>query len=145
MIPITEELRHEAGQKARGKFPLFCCLVTLCSLSLISFMLAGCTTKAQARAQAQAAFVAGQQQAIMRMQQSQVPSVTVHGAVRNPLIPWTEDLTVAKAIVAAVYYGAKDPVEIFVVRRGQAFRVDAKQLLHGNDPVLESGDVMEIR
>lgn len=112
---------------------------------LAASALVGCTTEAKAKAQAQAAFAAGQQQAMMRMQQNQVPNVIVHGAVRNPLIPWTEDLTVAKAIVAAGYYEAKDPTEIFIVRKGQAFRVDPKQLLTGNDPPLESGDVMEIR
>jgi hypothetical protein len=107
--------------------------------------LAGCTTKSKAKAEARAAFAAGQQQAVMRMQQNQTPSVTVHGAVRNPLIPWTEGLTVTKAIVAAEYFGRKDPAEIIVVRRAQAFRVDPKLLLQGTDPPLEAGDIMEIR
>ena len=107
--------------------------------------LTGCTTKAKAKADAQAAFAAGQQQAMMHMQQSQTPSVTVHGSVRNPLIPWTEGLTVAKAIVAADYFGRRDPAEILVVRKGQAFRVDPKLLLKGTDPPLEAGDIMEIR
>jgi hypothetical protein len=49
------------------------------------------------------------------MQLTQNPSVAVQGAVRNPLIPWTEGLTVARAIVAAVYFGAKDPNEIILV------------------------------
>jgi hypothetical protein len=120
-------------------------VVRICCACLIASALAGCTTKAKAKAEAQAAFAAGQQQAMIRMQQTQVPNVTVHGAVRNPLIPWAEDLTVAKAIVAADYYGRKDPAEIFVVRKGQAFRVDPKQLLTGNDPPLQAGDVMDIR
>ena len=112
---------------------------------LIAFALAGCTTKAKAKAQAQAAFAAGQQQAMIRMQQTQAPNVTVHGAVKNPLIPWTEDLTVAKAIVAADYYGPKDPAQIFIVRKGQAVRVDPKQLLNGNDPPLEANDLLDLQ
>ncbi len=119
--------------------------VCCCCPLLLALALTGCVSKSKAKAEARAAFAAGQQQALMRMQQAQNPSVTVHGAVRNPLIPWTEDLTVAKAIVAAVYFGARDPKEIIVVRQGQAFQVDPKQLLNGVDPPLQSGDVMEIR
>jgi hypothetical protein len=120
--------------------PVYCCFAFLLALGL-----AGCTTKAKADAKARAAFAAGQEQATMRMQQTQTPSVTVQGTVRNPLIPWTEDLTVAKAIVAAGYFGRRDPAEILVVRKGQAFRVDPKQLLNGTDPPLQAGDIMEIR
>jgi hypothetical protein len=115
-----------------------------CSL-LLALALAGCTTKAKANAQARAAFAAGQQQALMRMQQTQNPSVTVHGAVRNPLIPWTEEMTVAKAIISAVYFGPKDPQEIIIVRQGHAFHVDPKQLLNGTDPPLQSGDILELK
>ena len=117
----------------------------ICCLLAVSFALAGCVSKAKAKAQAQAAFAAGQQQAMIHMQQTQGPNVTVHGAVRNPLIPWTEDMTVAKAIVAANYYGAKDPAQILVVRKGRAFQVDPKQLLNGNDPPLEAGDLLDIK
>jgi hypothetical protein len=120
---------------------LVCCGCVL----LFTLGLAGCTTKSKAKAEARAAFAAGQQQATMRMQQNQTPNVTVHGAVRNPLIPWTEGLTVTKAIIAAEYFGRKDPAEIIVVRRAQAFRVDPKLLLQGTDPPLEAGDIMEIR
>jgi protein involved in polysaccharide export with SLBB domain len=119
---------------------VFCCCALVLALGLAS-----CTTKAHAKAEAQAAFAAGQQQAMIRMQQTQTPSVTVHGAVKNPLIPWTQDLTVAKAIVAAGYFGRKDPTEIIVVRKGVAVRIDPKQLLTGTDPALEAGDIMELR
>ena len=115
-----------------------------CALGL-ALGLAGCTTKAHAKAEARAAYAAGQQQATIRMQQTQTPSVTVHGAVKNPLIPWTQDLTVAKAIVAADYTGRRDPTEIIVVRKGVAVRIDPKQLLTGTDPALEAGDIMELR
>jgi hypothetical protein len=120
-------------------------IVYCCCPLFLALVLAGCTTKAKAKAEARNAFAAGQHQAMMRMQQAQNPSITVQGAVRNPLIPWTEDMTVAKAVVAAVYFGAKDPTEIIVVRDGQAFGVDPKQLLNGTDPPLEPGDVLEIR
>ncbi len=84
---------------------------------------------------------------MMRMQQSQVqgPVVTVQGRVHNPTIPWSEGLTVAKAIVAADYYGVTDPREIIVVRQGFARRVDPSKLLLGEDLPLQPGDLMEIR
>jgi len=120
-------------------------IVCCCCASALVLGSAGCTTKAKANANARAAFAAGQQQAMMRMQQNQTPNVTVHGAVRNPLIPWTEGMTVTKAVVAAEYFGKKDPTEIIVVRKGIAFRIDPKLLLQGTDPPLEAGDIMEIR
>ncbi|HVM48477.1 MAG TPA: hypothetical protein VMU04_10650 [Candidatus Acidoferrum sp.] len=123
----------------RTSFTLLCCA------SALALFVAGCTTKAHARAEASAAFAAGQQQAMIRMQQTQAPNVTVHGTVRNPLIPWTEGMTLAQAIVAAGYYGPKTPSGIIVVRRGQAFRVDPSQLLNGNDPPLEAGDIIELQ
>jgi hypothetical protein len=117
----------------------------VCCGVLLALGLPACTSRSKAKAEARAAFAAGQQQAMMRVQQNQAPNVTVHGAVRNPLIPWTEGLTVAKAIVAAEYFGRRDPQEIIVVRKGQGLRVDPKQLLNGTDPRLEAGDIMEIR
>jgi len=72
-------------------------------------------------------------------------SVTVIGQVRNPLVPWTEDLTLAKALIAADYYAKGDPRHIVIVRKGQASNVDPKQLLAGEDVPLEAGDVVNIR
>src|SRR5262249_28043254 len=71
-------------------------------------VLAGCVSKGKAQAQARAAFIAGQQQAAMVSRQTQLqgPTVTVLGEVRNSLVPWTPDLTLAKAVLAAAYYGA---------------------------------------
>jgi len=123
---------------------------------MLLFLLAGsaftgCTTKAKARAEARTAYLAGQQEAIMRMQQSKAstapagPTVTVQGRVKNPVVPWTEDLTAAKAIVAADYYGLSDPREIIIVRQRKAIRLDPRKLLNGEDPPLQPGDIMELR
>jgi hypothetical protein len=67
------------------------------------------------------------------------------GPVQNPLIAWTEDLTLAEAIVAAGYVGTRDPREIIIVREGQPIRVDPEQLLHGEDVPLQPSDIVEIR
>jgi hypothetical protein len=105
----------------------------------------GCVSKAKAKAQAQAAFVAGQQDAIRRMSLSQNPTVTINGEVRNGSVPWTEGLTLAKAIVAAEYYGKRDPTDIIIVRAGIATRVDMRKLLAGEDVPLSPGDIVELR
>jgi len=110
-------------------------------------LVSGCVSKAAAQAQARAAYLQGQQQALERMQQTQArgPTVTFIGEVRNQLIPWTADLTLARAIVAADYYGPGDPTTIVVIRDGQQTVYDPKKLLRGNDVLLEPKDVVEIR
>ena len=78
------------------------------------------------------------------MRKNQGPNVTVFGPVRNSIVPWEEELTVAKAIVAADYVGAFDPHEIILVRNGRGTRIDPKQLLQGKDFPLQPGDVIQI-
>lgn len=106
----------------------------------------GCVeTKSKAKAEARAAFISGQQQAEAAMQ-SQEPSVWVVGNVKTPLVPWTQDLTLAKAILMAEYRGTGDPGQITVRRAGQApIVVDPKKLLQGEDMPLQAGDRVEIR
>ena len=111
---------------------------------LLSSVPAGCISKSKAKAQEKEAFVAGQQQAMERILQNH-NSVTILGPVKNPLIPWTADLTLAKALVAADYYLRGDPKEIMIVRNGKAIPVDVKQLLAGEDVTLQAGDVINIR
>jgi hypothetical protein len=114
-------------------------------LGAIAALLAGCTTKAKAKAGAREAFLAGQQQAMIRMQQQvQGTNISIVGHVRNPLIPWSEELTVAKALVAAGYLGARDPREIIVVRSGRATTIETKNLLNGEDIPLFPGDVIQL-
>ena len=105
-------------------------------------------SKSKANAQARAAYMAGQQQAMARMQQTQTlgqgPCVTVNGEVRNRVVPWTQGLTLAKAVIAADYYGAKDPGQLIIVHNGIANRVDPKQLLSGVDIPLQPGDIVQL-
>jgi hypothetical protein len=117
------------------------------SLFVLLPLVSGCVSKATAQAQARAAYLQGQQQALERMQQTQArgPTVTFIGEVRNQLIPWTADLTLARAIIAADYYGTVDPKSIVVIRDGQQTAYDPKTLLQGNDVLLEPRDVVEIR
>ena len=109
---------------------------------LLTFICAGCVSKATAKAQAQAAFLAGQQQAF-RQQQVAGMSVTIRGEVTNNIVPWTTGLTLAQALVAAGYFGP-EPKDIIIVRAGRAIRVDPQQLLKGEDVPIQPGDLVQI-
>jgi hypothetical protein len=119
-------------------------LTRLCVAWLLAVALAGCVSQSKANAQARAAFLAGQQQAAARMQQAQGPSVTINGEVRNHVVPWTQGLTLAQAVVAAEYCGAKDPGELIIVHNGIATRLDPKQLLSGVDLPWQPGDIVQL-
>jgi hypothetical protein len=114
-------------------------------LLLLALIVSGCTSESKAKEQARMAYLAGQQDALVRLHQQQVPSVTIVGHVQSPMIPWTPDLTLSKAIVASGYLGLHDPTQIFIVRNGQAIPVEPKQLLSGEDVPLESGDMVQIK
>src|SRR4051794_31368123 len=107
--------------------------------------LTGCTSQAKAKEQAKAAYLAGQQEGMFRMQQARTPTVTIIGHVRNPMVTWTPDMTLAKAILAAGYLDSHDPTQILIVRNGQAVPVEPKQLLSGEDVPLQSGDMIQLK
>jgi len=108
-------------------------------------VLTGCVSKTKANAQARAAFLAGQREEMIRQSQARGPAVTVLGAVKNGTVPWTPDLTLAKAIAAADYYGAAEPSAIILVRAGRGIQYDPKRLLSGEDTPLQPQDVIQIR
>jgi hypothetical protein len=118
--------------------------ILTCSLCLS--VLLGCVSKAKARRDAQAAFIAGQQEAARRaqLQAVQGPSITVNGPVNKPVLAWTEDLTLAKAILEAEYIPPGEPAEVLLVRSGRAFRLDLHQLFSGRDVPLEPGDIIQL-
>jgi hypothetical protein len=120
----------------------------VCVLSLLAVAFGGCVSKSKANAQARAAFLAGQQEAMTRMQQAQTqgqgPCVTINGQVRNRVVPWTQGLTLAKALVAADYFGAADPGQIIIVHHGIATRVEPQKLLSGVDIPLQPGDIVQL-
>ena len=115
---------------------------------LLAVPFAGCISKSKAQAQQRAAYIRGQQETMIRMQQmqtqSQGPCVTVNGEVRNHVVPWAEGMTLAKALVAADYIGAADPAQIIILRNGIGKRVEPRQLLSGEDIPLQPGDVVHL-
>lgn len=119
-------------------------LLRRAALLLAAFAIVGCVSKTKAKLDAQQAYIAGQQHAMMTMQQNK-NAVQVRGLVKNTVIPWTEDLTVAKAILAAEYQGAHDPSSVIIVRNGTGTEIKAAELLQGHDEPLQAGDLIEIR
>lgn len=118
--------------------------IVLCGLMLFALATAGCTSRSKSQARAQAAYAAGQQQAIARMSDAQRTSIRVLGNVRNPEIPWADGLTLAQVVVAAEFLGVHNPRQIVVVRQRERFPVDPNALLRGQDIPLEPGDTVEI-
>ncbi len=116
----------------------------ICLSCWLALAVAGCTTRNRAHADAKAAFAAGQEQAWRDYQQAHPNSVRFVGPVREPVVEWTETLTLAEAIIVADYRDARDPRVIVVHRKGAAIPVELKQLLAGEDMSLEPGDVIEI-
>jgi hypothetical protein len=114
-------------------------------LSLLSLLLAGCVSRKEADLQAHQAYLAGQQQAAKQWQLKQPPEIVVQGPVRNPVVPWVENLTLAKAIVDADYTGFMNPILIRVIRNGQMIEeMKGIDLLHGRDLPLQPGDIIDI-
>jgi len=113
-------------------------------LLLLAVAVSGCTSKSKARARAQTAFASGQQHAFSQMAEARRTSIRVVGSVQNPEIPWREDLTLARVIVAAGYLGPRDPRQIVILRQREQIRVDARDLLRGHDWPVEPGDTIEI-
>jgi|SRR5688572_20860797 hypothetical protein len=77
---------------------------------------------------------------------SEQPAVVwVRGDVRNRAVPWDEEMTLSRAVVAAQYTGFSDPHAISILRAGQTYKVSARDLLkQRDDPPLQPGDVVVI-
>jgi hypothetical protein len=114
------------------------CLLILLALT------GGCTTKGKSKEQARKAYLAGQARGRSQME-PQMAYVYVMGNVTNHSVPWTEELTLARALITAGYLGAGNPTEIVVVRNGLATNIDPIQLLRGQDVKLNANDRIEIR
>ena len=122
----------------------------ICNLlvGLGAMVMTGCVAKSTAQAQARAAFMAGRNQGLSQAQPAQppqFPAVTVLGNVKFSNVPWTVNMTVAKAIVEAEYLGAGDPTDIIVSHNGEVTNVNPARLLKGDDMPLDVGDRVEIR
>jgi hypothetical protein len=98
---------------------------------LVALALAGCITRQTTQVVAPPA--------------DQMAVVFVRGDVKNRAVPWNEEMTLSRAIVAAEYTGLWDPHAISIVRAGHTYKVNARDLLkQRDDPPLQPGDVVVI-
>jgi hypothetical protein len=114
-------------------------------MMMLALVTAGCTTKSQARLQAQNAYLAGQNAALRQQQSTSTNSVTIVGPVQNAQVPWVAGLTLAQAIATANYLDANEPKQIVITRDGESATLDANVLFNGTVVPVEAGDVIELR
>ena len=112
---------------------------------LMATSFCGCVTKSQARAQAQAAYLAGQNDALAKMAADQRTSVFIVGPVQKSEVPWVEGLTLAQAIATANYTSIHNPKGITITRLGEQHSIKPKDLLNGRVVPLEPGDTITLR
>lgn len=139
-----EKLRAIAGQRTVN-FRMVRMKLFSVAILILAVGLSGCITRSQSRADAEAAYKAGEHDAYARIAALQRTSVVVIGPVQNPEVQWTEGLTLAQAILATNYTGHGNPKEITLMRQGETTKIDPKDLLRGNDVPLQPGDTVMIR
>jgi hypothetical protein len=114
-------------------------------LLLPALALSGCVSKSTAQAEARKAYLEGQHRAIANQEEAQNPAVWFRGPVRNPRVPWSEDLTLTRALLAAEYLYQLSPMRISVIRQGKTYSIDVRRMLRGQeDPPMEPGDIVEV-
>ncbi len=121
---------------------------SLTAILLLVLAVTGCTSRSNARLNAQQAYLAGQNATLQQQlaqQPGNFPTVTILGPVQNSKVPWVVGLTLAQAIATANYVGNDEPTSITISRQGEIATVDANVLLKGTVINLEAGDTVEIR
>jgi len=114
------------------------------SAGLMATSFCGCVTRSQAHAQAQAAYLAGQNDALAKMA-GQGQGIVIVGPVEHPNVPWVEGMTLSQAIATANYTSIHNPKEITITRQGEQASINPKDLLNGHVVPLEPGDTITIR
>lgn len=117
--------------------------VALSATTLVIALFAGCTTKSKARANAQKAYLTGQAQASAAADAKQ-NGISFSGPVLNPIVPWTEGITLAQAILAARWTGWKDPRLVVVIRAGERVELLLDESVAAAELPLEPGDQVEL-
>jgi hypothetical protein len=121
-----------------GRWLLTSALVTLLTLAH------GCTTRNRARAEVERAYHAGQASGLKEAGKRE-RNIFFSGPVQNPLVPWTENLTLAQGLLAAHWLAAEAP-RLIVLKRGEAqTEMTGQQLLAGEDILLLPGDIIELQ
>ena len=110
--PIPPEAGLESFSSDRNKMNGFLKIFLVGGISslLIATSFCGCVTKSQARAQAQAAYLAGQKDALAKMAAARAGH-RHRWSGGTSQVPWVEGLTLSQAIATANYIGRHNPKE----------------------------------
>jgi hypothetical protein len=124
---------------------------------LVVLTACGCAGKKKQQAEVRRAYAAGQQ-SVRQMQQAQQPQmppqslqqptdplVRILGAVKNPILVWSDGLTLARALVESDYQKSTAPKAITIYRNNQPFTIDPQRVLEGDDYPLFPGDIVYIQ
>jgi hypothetical protein len=125
---------------------------------VMALMAGGCASKTQKQAEIRRAYAAGARAAQAQMQQAQTPQSTsqpvpsttdpqvrILGSVRNPVLTWSEGLTLARALVLAEYEKSTAPAVITIFRNNQPLQIDPQRVLQGEDYPLFPGDIIYVQ
>jgi hypothetical protein len=137
--PPTEKLEPGAPPR-RG-----CSRLTAYGLPALSALLlaAGCVGQESVREQTKRAYEAGFKQGQLAAE-LKLTHVFIRGPVQQPTVRWRDGLTLAQALVEAVYSSPNEPRAINLTRRGRTTTINPADLLSGSDPPLEAGDLIEL-
>jgi hypothetical protein len=124
--------------------------------SVVALMAFGCASpKNKNDEQLRRAYAAGAAAAQMRMQQNQMqqpqippsgdPQVRILGPVKNPVLVWSDGLTLARALALAQYERNNTPSSITIYRNNQPLQIDPQAVLNGADYPLFPGDIVYIQ
>ncbi len=103
----------------------------------------GCVSQESVRQQTKQAYEAGFKQGQLAAE-LKLTHVFMRGPVQQQTIRWREGLTLAQAIVEAVYTSPNEPRAINLTRQGRIMTINPADLLSGIDPPLEAGDLIEL-
>lgn len=123
--------------------PLNRSLVIASLLLAVTFPLPSCTTRSNSRRQADAAFRAGQQRALVDVATRQ-NGITFVGPVVNAVVPWRQGLTLGQAVAAAGWNAQSEPRLIIFARGEETAELTPAQLLQAAAFPVEPGDRVEI-
>lgn len=103
----------------------------------------GCASTSKARAKADAESRAAQQQAL-RLEEARKRSISFTGPVVNPLVPWTEGLTLGQAMGAAGWRSKNDPRLIILTRGQEIVTMTPEHALQAAGEPVQPGDHVDM-
>ena len=112
-------------------------------VSAFALLATGCVSQESVRQQTKQAYEAGFKQGQLAAE-LKLTHVFIRGPVQQSTVRWREGLTLAQALVEAVYTSPNEPRAINLTRQGRIMTINPADLLSGIDPPLEAGDLIEL-